>query len=527
MSRRILTWPWHGRLRDGLITLADGSLRAHPMPPNDVGESSGPGDTHLIEVAGIPAITAEEVAQAPAGGQWWAGRALLSGTDLYGKRLDGWIYQAVSGSKWWLRLQNITVGTSSTALQIRSRRFGVAGGEPEERLQSFTLPAGRATGSEAARVFADLRTAANGVLRLHAVSPTGRHAVLALVTYQNAGSGALDRRPRAYRFFLATVTGEGGALTVSISLLYGIDDIAPPAESASPSGFVRLAFEDPVEVSRVPVFSGGGSLVAYDVTYSLDSAVTLEASPSSTPYTKPGTYSGARQLMVQVGFDGETPVPVRARVESVCEVPAPELERVTIESRIVREFLSGSNNVLQTGRIAIQGETVVTTVARLECGAWSDDVTITTTSTVDTGEYAYGAPLPSAAVSNSYSLAGTSGGLTLVQAGLALENMQPVSSAVLQGDGATRQPLCVASIGEVGLLPSPISYRVALDLYSNNLVGISCKVGSGPQVYVGAAVRTAFLPMAGDAAPAVNNYGSFNPKTEQAVIGSISPVNWI
>ncbi|MCO7557376.1 hypothetical protein, partial [Metapseudomonas otitidis] len=125
---RVLFWPWHGLLYENRLILPNGQSRAHPMPDQSDFAVSNPGDTHLIRVAGVPPITPEEAAQAPDGGEYWAGTALLSGTDLYGQRLNGWIYQAPSGSNWWLRLENLSVGASSTTGRFRIRRFGVAGG---------------------------------------------------------------------------------------------------------------------------------------------------------------------------------------------------------------------------------------------------------------------------------------------------------------------------------------------------------------------------------------------------------------
>ena len=173
-------WPWHGPVQDGLITLTDDSTRAYPQPLDTVGPDvyAGPGDTHLITVPDIDPITPEEEAVAPAGGEWWAGQALITGASLYGQQLRGWIYQAEDGSRWRIHIRNAVVGTSDTVGEFVSRRFGEWHVDPEEVVQGFALGYGRANGFEAARVFADLRTANNGVLRLHSVSASGAKAVL-------------------------------------------------------------------------------------------------------------------------------------------------------------------------------------------------------------------------------------------------------------------------------------------------------------------------------------------------------------
>lgn len=129
MTGRVLVWPWHGKLQGGQIQLSDGSSRPHVQPPNsEVALGlAGPGDTHHILVSGVDPISPVETAQAPPGGEWWAGQALLSGSMLYGQPLDGWIYQGPDDSRWWVKIQNVAVGTSSTSGTFRVRRFGVVG----------------------------------------------------------------------------------------------------------------------------------------------------------------------------------------------------------------------------------------------------------------------------------------------------------------------------------------------------------------------------------------------------------------
>lgn len=511
---RVLVWPWHGRLQGGGIRLNDGSVRSHPMPPDQVTQHSGPGDTHLIEVADINPITPAEALMAPDGGEWWAGRALLSGTMLYGKELRGWIYQAPSGGRWWLKLQNVVVGASSTTGQIVSRRFGAIGVSPEVKTHAFTLAAGRASGADAAKVFADQRSSPNGVLRLHSVSATGRHAILALVTYQNAAVTPLDKRPRAYRFFLASVTGEGEGLEVSISLLYGIDDIAPAAESSGPSGFVRIIpAQRGEELERVPEYTDG-ELTSYRVTYAFQEASGFEPIGTQTLFTKPGLRTNRYRRMLMVRFDGETPVPGYIELQSTCTVPEPSLTRETIEPIIVREFVSGGQSTIQAGVSKLVGSTSVTGTVTLSwsgAGSWSKVMSGSVNSTVD-----------DTTVSNSYSTAAGSG----VVSGLSLDRMGPAVMGQLTGNGVSRQPEASVSMGQGS--PGNTLHAVALDLYSNNLVGLVERRGETTQEYLGGLSPAGFQPPAGDeAAPALTNYGSYNPATDEQVIGSLTPVNWI
>lgn len=527
MTPRVLVWPWHGRLSGGLIRLPAGPDRVHPSPANGPNDVSGPGDTHLIQVPGIPAITAEEAAQAPEGGQWWAGRALLSGTDLYGKRLNGWIYQATSGTKWWLALEQIEIGASSTTGRFRIKRFGLAGGNPNDfQLSYFELPDGRCSPADAARVFADLRAGANEVLRLHSVSSTGRHAVLALVVSNNVSTRPLDKRPRAYRFYLATVTGEGAELEVAVAPLYGIDQIAPAPVETRPSGHVEMDFPDaPVETNRTPYYESG-VLVAYDVTYSLDSGGSLATTTSPTLYAVPGTYTRQAEWMLQVGFDGETPVPIYATAGFACEVPQPTLERTTIQPRILRERLAGGVDTLQNGQVRYTGSGTVSTVARVEVAAWAEDVTVSCSSEFDTGVVEYQSAWPANPVTNSYTLTSSLGDMGLTQAG-GPERIVPVTAALLAADSSTRQPQFNVVLGIPGLTPEPTTWQVLLDLYSNNLTGLCSHIPPSPLVHLGAATRESFESMAGESSPGTATYGSYNPATGQAVIGALNPTNWI
>ncbi|WP_346842230.1 hypothetical protein RAL92_10955 [Metapseudomonas otitidis] len=517
---RILVWPWHGRLYENRLILPNGQSRAHPMPEDHSRAVSNPGDTHLIRVAGVPPITPEEAAQAPEGGQFWAGRALLSGTDLYGKRLNGWIYQAKSGSNWWLRLENLSVGASSTTGRFRIRRFGVAGGDPGEFFQYFTLPYGASSLSERSKVGVDLRAANSDRLQLHAVSATGRHAVLALTAANNIAQRPLDQRPRAYRYYLASVTGEGQELLVAITPLYGAADIAPEPITTRPPGYVTLRFtQAPTEISRVP-YEQNGQLAGYDVTYSLDSPGSLEPYAWTTEYTTPGTYTGLYRRMLSVDFDGETPVPVWAQVSYTCEVEAPAFTQATIEPRVLRErFASiGYDEVLVAGRYRSTGGGAVHSQINVTVGAWSMSLQMEAASELDTGILRYAVDSwPTTPVTNTYTLTSALGGHSYAEARRP-EGMLPDLGAGLRHDGATRQPLISIYHGRTIIL---------LDLYSNNLVGVCAQVADGPLVHVGAATRLTFQSMAGESTPSTASYGSYNPVTGQAVIGALNPVNWI
>lgn len=526
MTGRVLVWPWHGRLQNGQIRLANGSFRAHPQPQNSEATLNlfGPGDTHHIKVGGIEPITSAEAALAPPGGQWWAGEALLSGTMLYGKSLDGWIYQGPGYSRWWVKIQGVSVGTSATTGTFRVRRFGVFGGEPDTRNFNFTLSAGRCPPAEAARIGADLGGMNVGYLRLHAVSETGRTAVLALVTRNTGPSN--DRRPRSYRFFLASVSGDGESLAISLSELYGIDDIAPQPAPQPDRGFVRLKPSVAEETGREPYLQNG-EIVAYDVTYTLDSDSGFEVTTTPTAFTVPGTYTDERRVMLQVRLSGETPVPVYATARYTCTVPWPTLQWVTSRERKRREWLTGGVGTLEEAMISLTGSVSVTAQVEFSVGDWVDQVVVSCSSSVDTGEYMFGSGMPTEAVDNSYVATGLAGDMSLVVPNLPLQYLGPVLFGSFAWGSDTRQPGFNTSIGVPGQLPAVRNYLLRLDLLSNNLLAVSGRIDTGPQSYINAIAAGSAVPYSG-AYPAggLSAFGSYNPVTGDVEIAS-TPVNWI
>ena len=526
MTGRVLVWPWHGRLQNGAIQLANGTYRSHPQPANaEVAlELFGPGDTHHIKVNGVEAISQAEEAIAPPGGQWWAGEALLSGTMLYGKKLDGWIYQGPEDSRWWVKIQNVTVGASSTTGAFRVRRFGRIGGQPEERLISFTLNAGRCSPFDAPRIGADLGGRDVGYLRLHAVSKTGRTAILALVT-RNTGA-SFDRRPRAYRFYLASVSGQGEALSISVSQLFGIDEIAPQEAPQPNRGYVKLKSPEAKETSRTP-FTRDGEVVADDVTYNLDGDAGFEVTTTQTPFTVPGTYTGERLIMLQVRLDGESPTPIYAKHATTCTVPWPSLQWVTTRERKVREWLHGGRDTLEEALIKLTGGVAVEAQVEFSVGDWTDQVTISAASAVDTEPYAYGTAMPLDAVTNTYSLSGVAGAIQHVVSDLSVQHLGPRLGGSFFWSGSARQPSFGASVGVVGSVQGTRSYLLSVDMLSNNLLAVSGRIDQGQQSYICAVAAGQVKPYSGPyPAAGLSAFGSYNPVTDAVAIAS-TPVNWI
>lgn len=513
MNGRVLVWPWHGRLQGGQIQLADSSYRSHPQPPNNLAnlDLCGPCDTHLIEVEGIDPITPEEAAIAPPGSEFWAGRALLSAGWLYGERLDGWIAQ-IGNARWWIKIADVAVGASSTTGKFQARRFGLIGGGAAGIEFPFTLGHGVAT---LADVTANLLSGSSsatgsGFLRLHAVSPSGRTAILALVA--RIPLAGWDRRPRAYRFYRVDVVDAGEVVGVAVTQLYDLSDIRSGTAVAPASVALRvIPAARGAELSRTPVYNSEDELWAYDVTYNWDTPSGLEPTFGTATIIVPGDYSAQDRLMVRVRFDGETPVPVYMGMEYEYTVPWPELEWTTDRVEIRREYLAGGIDVLQEPQVTLSGGYAIEYEATYFVGDWADSVQISASGTIS-----------GSGMACTHTVSGAAGAITH-SATAAVANIGAVYRAALTSDGSTRRPLIISS-APFGFPGAP-TYLVGVDLLSNNLMAVSGQIGSGATSYLSALAEGAPLALAGTW-QGVSAYGSYNPVTAEFAISS-TPVNWI
>ncbi|GGC87488.1 hypothetical protein [Halopseudomonas salina] len=512
-------WPWHGPVANGAITLTDESTRPYPQPIDTVGPDiyAGPGDTHLITVPGIDPITPEEEAVAPPGGEWWAGQALITGASLYGQALRGWIYQAEDGSRWRVHIRNAVVSASDTVGEFVTRRFGEWHVEPQEKVQGFALGYGRATGADAAKVFADLRSSANGVLRLHSVSSTGRHAVLALAAYQSANVSPLDKKPRPYRFYLCSVTGTGADLLVNVSLLYDIADIRPASIFTEPPIDNRiLGYVLGPEVARSPA-TEDGVYVGDRVTYDFATEV-LTGPGGGTDVPRAGEYTEHYRWMWAVRFADETPVPVYFHLGLVSQVTNNGLQWETATQRVQVERTDGTTQIEVLGLAQLAGTRVANTDAVFETeGAaqnWIQPLPCSVTSTVS-GDV----------VSNVYLV----GSETATVGGQDLENLGRPPGALLTGDNLSRRPIAQVFAGpKDSQLGSEINVQYLLDLFSNNCMGLSTRSTSTAGSYVGALTPDGLKTSTGTWSETnLLQYGSYNPKTGQIIIAAPTPVNWI
>ena len=122
--------PFHGLVKGGQLTLPNGATMPYPQP---VGEHWKKGSTELIKHPNAPGITRtpEQQAEDTAAGLEWWDRAILSGNQLYGKELPGWIYIDPNGDRWLVTTTLSSAHLSGGVCTVTLARFGVLGGEPE------------------------------------------------------------------------------------------------------------------------------------------------------------------------------------------------------------------------------------------------------------------------------------------------------------------------------------------------------------------------------------------------------------
>lgn len=504
---RTLVFPWHGRVQGGQVHLKDGTTRPFPALPTAVAGATGPGDNHRIVVNGVAPLSEEEIARTPAGGEYWPGRALITAGMLYGTPIE-WIYQALDGSRWSVGLESRTIETSSSSLRLRFRRFGEFQRAPEEQVRGISIPVGRLTAAERALFFADLGGIGDVVMRLHSVSPTGRRTILALMAH-NSGEG-FDNAPRAYTFVEISITGASAELQASSSVLYGKADIRKSSEVPQDTHLVPdVVGNEWEEVDREPVYGADGARVGDRVTYDFKASVSLISTPSSSGLPGPTSYTQVQTWIAAVTYDGETPVPCTIRCTTRTERAMPNMSAVTDlqEIRYVQD--NGQQEVEQRGQYHLEGS--ANSVSSATCsweypgGSWSRGVNFTTASTILETQ-----------VTNIYTADGAESSVSKLpynQAGI-------FGYGLIEGNYATRKPRVSFGLGA-------FYQHITLDLYSNNLLGVSVAINGNAAVMKGGLTVDGFVPQEGPyPAEEITHYGSYNPFTRQIVLASIEPANW-
>lgn len=199
--------PYHGLVRGGQITLPNGSARPYPQP---VGEHWQRGSTALIKHPNAPGITRTPEQQAEdtaAGLQWW-GRAILSGKQLYGKELPGWIYIDPNGDRWLVTTTLSSAHLSGGVCTVTLARFGVLGGEPLTHSYDVTVP----NMGQSSPVISG--TTGTRVQRYHS-SPTGSAAVFEVAVEYSQGY-ELFWRWRAVGWVEMALSGTGAECVIAV-----------------------------------------------------------------------------------------------------------------------------------------------------------------------------------------------------------------------------------------------------------------------------------------------------------------------
>ena len=201
--------PFHGLVKGGQLTLPNAATMPYPQP---VGEHWQQGSTALIKHPNAPGVTRTPEAQAEdaaAGLQWWD-RAILSGNQLYGKELPGWIYIDPNGGRWLVTTTLSTAHISGGVCTVTLSRFGVLGGEPESYTYSVTVP----NMGQGTPVISG--TTGTRVQRYHS-SPTGNAAVFEVALEYSQGYERFWRW-RAVGWVEMMLAGPGAACIITFAV---------------------------------------------------------------------------------------------------------------------------------------------------------------------------------------------------------------------------------------------------------------------------------------------------------------------
>lgn len=121
---RLLGQPYHGLVRDGVLTLSNGKAVAAPW---------GWGDCYVLRVPGVAGqgvqMTPVEAAQEAAAGRQWLDYAMLVGRQrTYGGTItvgaNAWLYAAPNGTVWRIECDRLDTTTITPSAPVPPYRFG-------------------------------------------------------------------------------------------------------------------------------------------------------------------------------------------------------------------------------------------------------------------------------------------------------------------------------------------------------------------------------------------------------------------
>ena len=506
---RTLTWPWHGLIKGSVVQLPNGMTKPYDQPINSQRSAFGPGDTHLIVVPGVTPITNEEFALTPPGGRYWAGKALLSGNTLYNRQLDGWIYQALDGSRWRVNLAQRTIGDSSSSIRFSITRFGEFHVAAETRIRNVTVPVGLLPIEKRALFFADLGSRTDAVIKLHSVSPSGRNAVIAWCVFNTAPSSSIvtDTRPRAYTFAQVSLTGSGDSIGAQVTVLYNADDVMEITETTSGGLSNTLGpLQADVETGREPLFDEQGTQIGDTITYRYSGSVAVV---TGSGWRGPESAATTKKWLVMLPFEGENPSPRYLSFTDSWALGRASFSVSTARSRIARVYYSGHTDEAQDAIPSLSGGASASGNCTLKWEGpgqnWSASVSYGASSSINGGTLTLGINLDGYHASESFPNSGFISG-------------QQVGGE-FGGDPFGRVPIFGSGMGL-------FSKAWKFSLYSNNLIGISLQINDEPALFEGVFTPDGFQPYSAAFPGDVRHFGSFNPESEQFVVGSPVPINW-
>lgn len=518
---RVLVWPWHGPVRDNKVTLKDGSTRPYFNPVDFNVLGYGPGDTHRIVVPDVPPLTEEELARTPPGGEYWAGKAIISANTLYNAPLNGWIFQAPDGTRWRCGFSATNEG-DVCRIQLIITPFGAFNTAPGETYYadlSFAVPQ---PDIQMRQLFGgDLTFRLRDVgIRLHAVSDSGTNAIVAATMFNDRSvARTADPLHHAYTFIKVSLVKNEEGVSATGEVLYGPDQLISRGPVPDYTA-IRYGFSDMIEEDREPIVDSSGNHVGDTVTYSWDPTMVMVEIPyrdDPRELIGPVSYTRARKWILMVGFSGETPVPYTVQTTETASRALTTLSAVTVTKRIRREYFAGAIDTEQAGEVYVEGSG--SSQGTFECrlsgpgGTWSRSCEWSTSAVI---------------VDQAVQIFITFNGQESQFGEAAYAQVGMLGDGYLGPSGITRRPVVGCGIGS-----HDVNWQ--FDLYSNNCIGVSqsdnqtgsANGGQISQRFIGAYTPAGFLahqqPYPGDD---IRHYGSFNPVTEEFVIGSTVPVNW-
>ncbi len=505
---RLLVAPWHGLISDSLIHLANGETKAVRQPPNNPWGVNGPGDTHKIRVPGIAALTPEEVAATPLGGYYRVGESLISSDQLYGVEGLSWIYQDEAGGKWAIQINNASVLATFSSIRLDFSRFGEFGKAVEVYNRPFIIPKGQPNGSDLNRIFVP-KGFNTGAVRLHAVSESGRTAIVTLSAFNAPGTEAnaakTDTRRRDYLYVKFSLSGTGPQVNAEMSILYSDAAIYSNTELEFIGGWAQAINGSPPaeEVEREPLYTEEGVRYADRVSYESNGPVPMrEVNPGVNTLRTSWRYSTLEKWLVRVQFDGETPVP--CYVKNLRQFDSSEMtfEMQTLRPQIMIEYLNGGNQTEQEGQYLTTGGGSVTGSSALSWygpgESWSRVMGFASSAMYD----------------------GAATHITTTRDGVTESFVQPFLTDMQYEEF----PLDTSPLPNFVGQPGVRDWRLVF--YSNNLLAIirtkADNTARFDSVITIEGAESHDAPCPQDQ----RHFGSYNPITGEFVVGSPVPVNW-